>query len=98
MAHIVIFPGPPHASYEGGDMNFYCKARLSSTYRDGKPVPGRKMVDADPTIEFEAVVPMGVSAATMNEAIKAAAVAAAAAAGFTVENDEATIFGGAVGL
>lgn len=87
MADIVIFVFDIGAVASGDDVQYSGGARCSG------------MTSTDPTIEWLTSVDPGALAATVNAAIKDAAIAAAADAGFTVGAlDKKTLLAGAVGL
>lgn len=87
MAHIVIYVGAIGPAASGDDIRYEGNARLSG------------MSSSDPDISWSVNVDASELAATVNGAIRDAAIAAAEAAEYTVgPTDKKTIMAGAVGL
>ena len=87
MASIQIYVTGYGPAESGDDLVWTGQARCSG------------MTSADDTISWSATVDPGALAATVNQAFKDAAVAAAGDAGFTVGlGDKKTLIGAAVGL
>lgn len=87
MADIMIFVGSIAPSANGDDITIYGEARCSG------------MSDADSPVAFSCEVDPGALAATVNSAIKDAAVAAADVRGYTVGvGDKKNLLAGAIGL